>query len=211
MNPRSSYFDLNAFLNHNLNVYLDLLHQMVAINSFTLNPSGVNALGRLTADLFAPLGFEAEFVPSPDFRYGRHLVLTRSGRSRHGETAPAIGLISHLDTVFPPAEEQSNDFHFRIQGDRIYGPGTVDIKGGTVMIYMVLDGLRHFHPEVFEGTTWRILLNAAEEVLAPDFGALCRDFLAAEGLAALVFEGGDVDDGRYQLVTARKGMARFHI
>jgi glutamate carboxypeptidase len=211
MNPRSSYSDLNAFLNHNLNVYLDLLHQMVAINSFTLNPSGVNALGRLTADLFAPLGFEAEFVPSPDFRYGRHLVLTRSGRSRHGETAPAIGLISHLDTVFPPAEEQSNDFHFRIQGDRIYGPGTVDIKGGTVMIYMVLDGLRHFHPEVFEGTTWRILLNAAEEVLAPDFGALCRDFLAAEGLAALVFEGGDVDDGRYQLVTARKGMARYHI
>jgi glutamate carboxypeptidase len=211
MNPRPSFSDLNAFLSHNLNVYLDLLHQMVAINSFTLNPSGVNTLGRLTTDLFAPLGFEAEQVSSPDFRYGRHLVLTRVGRSRDGRPAPVIGLISHLDTVFPLAEEQTNDFHFRIEGDRVYGPGTVDIKGGTVMIYMILDGLRHLYPDVYEGVTWRILLNAAEEILAPDFGELCRRQLGDGTLAALVFEGGDVEDGRYQLVTARKGMARYHI
>jgi glutamate carboxypeptidase len=180
---------------------------MVVINSFTLNPSGVNALGQLTAELFAPLGFEAEFVSPADYRYGRHLILTRKGT---GAAAPAIGLISHLDTVFPPAEEQINNFHFRIEGDHIYGPGTVDIKGGTVMIYMALDGLRHFYPDVFEGVTWRILLNAAEEVLAPDFGDLCRRELG-HALAALVFEGGDVEDGRYKLVTARKGMARYHI
>jgi glutamate carboxypeptidase len=63
---------------------------------------------------------------------------------------------------------------------------------------------------VFQGINWRILLNAAEEVLAPDFGALCRRELE-HALAALVFEGGDVEDGRYKLVTARKGMARYHI
>ena len=210
MNPVASHPELQTFLQRNLNVYLDLLHQMVMVNSFTLNPIGVNALGRLTADLFAPLGFEAEFVPSPDFRYGRHLVLTRAGEPVAGRSAPVIGLISHLDTVYPSAEEQTNDFHFRIEGDRIYGPGTVDIKGGTVMIYMVLDGLRRFYPEVFAGVTWRILLNAAEEILAPDFGALCRDTLGG-ALAALVFEGGDVANGRYQLVTSRKGMARYHI
>jgi glutamate carboxypeptidase len=75
---------------------------------------------------------------------------------------------------------------------------------------MVLDGLRHAFPDVFEGVTWHVLLNAAEEVLAPDFGALARARLA-EARAALVFEGGDVKDGRYQFVTARKGMARYHI
>ena len=211
MNPVSPYNDLRAYLDHNWPAYLDLLHQMVIINSFTLNPRGVNRVGELTAERFASLGFEAEAVPSAGFRHGRHLVLTRAGQARpDGRPAPVLGLISHLDTVFPEAEEQANDFHFRIAGDRIYGPGTVDIKGGTVMIYMVLDGLRHFYPDVFNGVTWRVLLNAAEEVLAPDFGELARERLDG-ALAALVFEGGDVVDGGYLLVTARKGMARYHI
>ena len=203
--------DIRTYLEHHLSLYLDLLHQMVVVNSFTLNSAGVNAVGKLTADLFAPLGFNAEWIPATDFHYGRHLILNRPGRpAANGAPPPTLGLISHLDTVFPAAEEQSNDFHFRIDGDRIYGPGTVDIKGGTVMIYMVLDGLRHFYPDLFAGVTWRVLLNAAEEVLAPDFGALARRELAG-ALAALVFEGGDVEDGRFLLVTARKGMARYHI
>ncbi len=210
MIPHAPYSDLRAFLQHNQSFYLDLLRQMVAVNSFTLNPSGVNALGRLTAELFAPLGFEAETVPSPDYRYGQHLILTRAGHARGDRPAPVIGLISHLDTVFPMAEEQTNDFHFRIEGDRIYGPGTVDIKGGTVMIYMILDGLRHAFPQVYEGITWHILLNAAEEVLAPDFGRLSRERLDG-ALAALVFEGGDVENSVYKLVTARKGMARYRV
>ncbi len=214
MNPVAPYSDLRAYLAHNWPVYLDLLHQMVLINSFTLNPRGVNRLGELTAERFAALGFEAEAVPSEGFRYGRHLVLSRpailENRATGGATAPTIGLISHLDTVFPEIEEQANDFHFRIAGDRIYGPGAVDIKGGTVLIYMVLDGLRHFFPDVFNGVNWLILLNAAEEVLAPDFGELARARLDG-ARAALVFEGGDVKDGRFQFVTARKGMARYHI
>jgi len=209
MNPPASFPELRAYFERNLNDYLDLLRQMVLINSYTANPSGVDALGRLTADQFALLDFTAETVPSTDSRYGHHLILTREGRS--GGDAPVIGLISHLDTVFPAAEEQANDFTWRVEGDRIYGPGTVDIKGGTVMIYMVLDGLRRFYPDVFEGVTWRILLNAAEEVLSRDFGVLCRDALGSRALAALVFEAGDVEDGRYLLVTSRKGMARYQV
>ncbi len=179
MNPPVSFSELHVYFEQNINEYLDLLRQMVGINSFTANPAGVDALGRLTTDRFVALGFTAETVPSTDPRYGHHLILTRAGRS--GDDAPVIGLISHLDTVFPAAEEQSNDFTFRIEGDRIYGPGTVDIKGGTVMIYMVLDGLRRSYPDVFERVTWRILLNAAEEVLSRDFGALCRHVLGPRG------------------------------
>lgn len=210
MNPVAPFSDVRAYLEHNWPVYLDLLHRMVLINSFTLNPRGVNRLGEVTAECFAPLGFAAEHVQAAGFSYGHHLLLTRPGRPRADGPPPKMGLISHLDTVFPEIEEQANDFHFRIAGDRIYGPGTVDIKGGTVMIYMVLDGLRRFYPAIFEGVNWHILLNAAEEVLAPDFGALARQRLEG-GLAALVFEGGDVVNNRYQLVTARKGMARYHI
>ncbi|HEX6387634.1 MAG TPA: M20/M25/M40 family metallo-hydrolase, partial [Anaerolineae bacterium] len=199
------YTQLQTYLEQHLPSYLDLLQQMVAINSFTANADGVNALGKLTADRFAGLGFTAETVPSAVPEYGKHLVLTRSGTSGR-----QIGLVSHLDTVFPPEEEWRNNFVWREEGDRIYGPGTVDIKGGTVVIYMMLDALRALLPELFEKITWVILIDASEEAEAEDFGRLCIERLAGpQTLACLIFEGGQMEGREFLLVVARKGMAVF--
>lgn len=199
---------LQRYLEQNQPAYFDLLRQMVAINSFTTNRAGVRQLAGLTAAAFEHLGFTTERVQTVDPLYGQHLVLTReSGR----DGAPTIGLISHLDTVYPALEEQTNDFRWRVEGDRLYGPGTVDIKGGTTVIFMILDGLRETNPELLDAVNWVILLNAAEEVLVQDFGALCRDRLGAAALAALVFEGGSRQDNCFKVVTSRKGMARYHI
>ena len=76
-------------------------------------------------------------MPSANQAWGDHLVLTRRGRS-----AKSIALVSHLDTVFPPEEEARNNFHWLVEGDRIFGPGTHDIKGGSVMMWLVLSALR---------------------------------------------------------------------
>ena len=206
--------NLQNNLQENLPRNLDLLRQMVGINSFTSNPAGVNELGKLTAGIFADLGFQAEFVQAADFIYGQHLVLTRPGRPLNGRGAPKIGLISHLDTVYPAAEERDNDFYWRVSGKRIYGPGVYDIKGGTIMMYMVLAALQAEAPAFFDSVTWIVLLNAAEEALVPDFGRLILEHLAGDTLASLVFEGGEVEHvqpGEYRLVVARKGMARYHV
>lgn len=194
-------------LNQQLPSTLELLKRMVAINSFTTNRAGVNQLGKLTADAFASLGFSPEFVPSAYPSYGDHVVLTRRGRSGR-----AIGLISHLDTVFPPEEEIQNQFFWREEGDRIYGPGTMDIKGGTVLIWMMLRAMEQFAPDAFDDTTWIILLDASEEALSCDFGHLCVERLGGgRALAALVFEAGGRAGQRYQVVTARKGRATFRV
>jgi glutamate carboxypeptidase len=202
---------LKLHLDQQLSARLDLLQQMVSINSFTANPQGVNQLGDLTADAFAHLGFTADRVQATDFLYGKHLVLTRPGQSKDHQPAPKIGLISHLDTVYPAAEEIDNDFHWRISGKRIYGPGIYDIKGGTVMILLVLSALQAVAPNLFNSITWVIFLNAAEESLVSDFGQLCLERLNGEALAALVFEGGESNGAGFKLVVARKGMARYHI
>jgi glutamate carboxypeptidase len=141
---------MKEYLNSQLPAALEMLRQMVGINSFTGNPEGVNHLGRFTADCFAPLGFESDFIPSTNPSWGNHLVLTRRGKS-----GKSIALVSHLDTVFPPEEEVRNDFRWRREGDRIFGPGTHDIKGGTAMIWLVLSALREHAPKVFEDITWR--------------------------------------------------------
>lgn len=191
----------------NLPDYLETLRQMVAINSFTAYAAGVNELGELTADLFAGLGFKAEFIQSAIAHYGKHLVLTRNGR-----TNKTIGLVSHLDTVFPAHEEELNNFHWREEGDRIYGPGTVDIKGGTVLIYMILDALSQHAPEQFDDMNWVILVDASEEAEAEDFGQLCIERLEGpDTLGCLIFEGGSKVEDTYQIVVARKGMAIFQV
>lgn len=201
---------IQAYLNRNFNEYLDIHKQMVDVNSFTANPQGVNALGELTARLFARLGFEAEHVQSVHQQYGQHLFLFRAGDAP-SKDRNALALVSHLDTVFPPEEEQENEFTWRVEGDRIYGPGTVDIKGGTVMIYMVLDTIRQFAPQEFQATDWSVCLNASEEVLSDEFAQLCQERLPEGAKACLVFEGGTPSQDAFPLVVARKGRATFNV
>jgi glutamate carboxypeptidase len=185
---------------------LEMLRQMVDINSFTGNALGVDRLGRLTAECFAPLGFEAEFVPSVEPGRGQHLLLTRRGRS-----ARSVAMISHLDTVFPPEEEARHNFHWQPEGDRVFGPGTQDIKGGTVMMWLVLTALRAQRPEVFNQVTWKLFWNSSEEVLSVDFGRLCRERFDRETVAALVFEAEGRLGGDRLLVVARKGRATWRV
>ncbi len=197
---------LKDYLAGQLPAGLELLRQMVGINSFTTNREGVNRLGRLTAERFAPLGFRAEFVPATNPEWGDHLVLTRAGKSPR-----SIAMVSHLDTVFPPEEEKRNGFMWRPEGDRIFGPGTHDIKGGTVMMWLVLSALRAQAPQVFEAVTWKLFWNAAEECFSPDFGEVCRQRIDNETMAALVFEAEGRSATESLLVVARKGRATWRV
>ena len=197
---------LKLFLEQHLPATLDLLREMVDINSFTANPNGVNRLARLTAEAFAPMGFTAETVPSINPAYGDHLVLTRRGRG-----AKSIAMISHLDTVFPPEEEARNNFRWLPEGDRIYGPGTHDIKGGTAMMWLVIETLRACAPDVFEDVTWKLFWNSSEEVLSHDFGDVCRARFEPHTLGALVFESEGRLGDETLMVVARKGRATWRV
>jgi glutamate carboxypeptidase len=194
------------FLEAQMPAALELLRRMVRQNSFTENAQGVNRTAELTAEAFAPLGFSAERVRSTNPAWGDHLVLTRSGNPDK-----SIAMISHLDTVFPPEEEARNNFHWSVEGDRIFGPGTHDIKGGTVMMWLVLSALRELAPETFEAVSWTLLWNSSEECFSPDFGELCRKRMAAGTRAALVFEAEGRAGKTPLLVVARKGRGSWRV
>jgi glutamate carboxypeptidase len=185
---------------------LDWLRRMVEINSFTTNIAGVNAVGRLTAECFAELGFEPEFVAATHPQHGSHLILRRGPAEQ-----PPIVLVTHLDTVFPPEEELANDFRWQPDGRRIYGPGTVDNKGGTAMIWLMMKVMQQMLPDLFESTHWLIAANSAEEVIGSDFANRTQERCPQGVRAVLVFEGGPRDAQGWHLVTARKGRAEFRI
>jgi glutamate carboxypeptidase len=191
---------LKSFLQDQMPKALELLKEMVGINSFTSNRKGVNRLGQVTAESFEELGFEKELVPSTNPDWGNHLFMIRRGRSTKN-----VALIAHLDTVFPPEEELANGFHWQVDGDRAYGPGTLDIKGGTVMMWLVLTALRAHAPRIFEEITWRLLWNSSEECLSPDFEGVCRQRFDGDTVAALVFEAENRAKAGSLMVAARKG------
>ncbi len=197
---------LKPYLETLMPAALEMLRAMVQINSFTAYKAGVERLARLTADSFAPLGFSAELVPCANPLWAPHLVLTRPGRGSR-----SLVMVSHLDTVFPPEEEARNHFEWQVEGDRIFGPGTHDIKGGTVMMWLVLSALRQQVPAVFEDMTWKLFWNSAEECFSPDFGAVCTSRFDRGALAALVFESEGRSPGGSMLVVARKGRGTWRL
>jgi glutamate carboxypeptidase len=179
---------------------------MVAINSFTANPAGIDRVGKLIAASFAELGYTARFISPSHPEHGHHLVLRRP----HKDGAPTVALISHLDTVYTEEEEQRNDFRWREEGTRIHGPGTHDIKGGNALIWLMLTVLQESDPQTFGAVNWVILFNACEEVISTDFRKLAAEELPADTRACLVFEGdGGMHDADFAMVSARKGRAVF--
>jgi glutamate carboxypeptidase len=131
--------------------------------------------------------------------------------TRPGRSSRSIALISHLDTVFPPEEETRNNFHWQVEADRIFGPGTHDIKGGTIMMWLVLGALRNLAPAAFEAITWKLIWNSSEECYSPDFGDVCRGHFDSNTLGALVFESEGRTSKTGLLVVARKGRGTWRM
>ncbi len=166
---------------------IEQLRRLVEVNSFTGNRAGVSQVGRLVEEMFLPLGFLAR-------RIGDHLVL-----EKEGARGPKLLLVGHLDTVYP------ENFPWREERGRIYGPGVCDMKGGIVVMAMAL---REFPvtPDV------TLLFNASEEGGCADFAAIARSFVRPETRACLVYEPGlEAEDGATTLVIQRKGSGRFRV
>lgn len=200
--------DLQLSAERHLPAALDLLRELVGINSFTANAAGVEAVAKRTAEAFAPLGFEASLVPCTTPGTGPHLFLTRKGAG----SAPIV-LVTHSDTVFPPEEEARNDFKWdeRPEEGRIYGPGSIDNKGGTILIWLLLQALRDCAPEIFDSTHWVVAANAAEEITGDDFGLATTRLCGGKARAVLVFEGGPVDGQGWHIVSSRKGRSTWKL
>lgn len=106
------------------------LKTLVDLNTYTANEAGVDQGMAFLDTLAHRLGLQVETVNT------RHRLL-KAQSATPGK--PRIMLISHMDTVFPPAPE-GEFLHYEPLGDGfVRGPGTGDIKGGMLMgVYAML-------------------------------------------------------------------------
>jgi glutamate carboxypeptidase len=105
------------------------LSEIVSIESPSTDPAGVAALARRIDEELSPLGLPGEVAPVE----GAGPIL-RAGAGEGG-----IMLLGHLDTVWDTGTLARRPI--RIEGDRFYGPGAYDMKGGIVVMVFALKAL----------------------------------------------------------------------
>lgn len=170
----------------------------LALESPTHHAPGVNGMMDLVAAEVEGLPIAVERLPGRD-GLGDMLIL-RAGLD-NGE--PAVALMSHLDTVHPVGTS-ARDLPIRIEGDRLYGPGACDMKGGAWL------ALQAFKDVARAGSAKRpmvYLFTPDEEIGSPTSRPVIEQIGKASA-AVLVTEGAR-DGGR--IVTARKGVGRFEV
>lgn len=114
---------------------LQLLEQLVNINSGTMNFTGIKNLADIVAKELQQLGFATEWIPlDKTANRAGHLFAEREGNS-----GKRVLLLGHLDTVF---NEDSPLQTFSRAGKLAYGPGVIDMKGGIVTIISALKALQ---------------------------------------------------------------------
>ena len=118
---------------------VDLTRQLVAFDS--VNPGlvpgavGEGPIAQFVADRLSGSGFEVRLVPALSDPRRMSVIAVRDG-SRPGRT---VVLNGHLDTV--GVEGMAEPFTARIDGDRMFGRGTSDMKGGVAGLVIAAEQL----------------------------------------------------------------------
>lgn len=133
---------------------IQLLAKLVDINSGTTNVKGVNIVGKMIEAELQTLGFKTWWVAEPA-RFERAGTLLAE---RVGTQGKPILLIGHLDTVFA---NSAHPQQFEIHGNSAKGPGSIDDKGGVVVMLYALKALQAMH--ALENTSIAIALTGDEE------------------------------------------------
>lgn len=177
--------------------FLPVLRRWVEQNSYTADVAAVNALADLLVADFSLPELTVERRPGNDF--GDHLVWRTPAYSARPDAR--VLLLGHHDTVHAPG---SFDV-WEVEGDRLRGPGVLDMKGGLLVIHAALTALSEVG--ALAELPLAVFSVGDEELGSPDSRAWVQD-LARGAREALVFEAGRAEDA---IITRRKGTGKFNV
>lgn len=177
--------------------FLDSTRRMVDIESPSLDEAGLHAMELELTRQIGELGGEVEAVPAT-VGPGRHVLGRWKGRG-----TSRILIVSHMDTVYPAGILKS--FPWRRDGNRVYGPGVLDDKGGIALALMAVRLLRDAGSDGFGTIT--LLSTTDEEKQSAGSKDLIKT-LAGQNDVAFVMEFGTPDD---RIVLSRKGIGYLRV
>lgn len=174
------------------------IRRWVEIESQSVNAAGVNRMMDDVERLLRETGAQVERIAGQG-GFGDCVAAA----SPWGGDAPGVLVLSHLDTVHPDGTLDINPY--RVDGDKVFGPGTYDMKGGAYL------GFAAFQSLVREGRTTPLpvrFLYVSDEEVGSRTSRHLIEAAADQAKYVLVTEparrGGMV-------VTGRRGSARYVI
>jgi glutamate carboxypeptidase len=183
-----------------------LLKLLVETESPSHDKAAVDRVGAIVAEQARKLGAQVETITNKET--GDHILakFALSGATRFAGNevearAEGILILCHMDTVFPLGT--INITPYREEGEKIFGPGTLDMKAGIVIALAAIEKAQMF------GLNRPVtLLCTSDEEIGSHTSRELIESLAKESALVLVMEGALLDGS---LKTWRKGVGEFWV
>src|SRR5581483_8717965 len=171
---------------------IELLKRIVDVDSGTGDITGGERVETILSEPLRAAGATVRTAPAEVKGVAPNLIAVF-----HGSGKARMLIIAHVDTVFGPGTVAKRSF--RIEGDRAYGPGVGDEKGGVVSAVTALQILHRLGFKDYATIT--LLLDGSEELGSPGSTRLIQT-LARQNDVEFNMEPGDPPDA---LTVWRKG------
>ena len=175
------------------------LRRWVECESPTFDAAAVARVMDMAARDLALMGARIETIPGR-MGYG---PCVRATFPHPNPSLPGVLVMGHMDTVHPVGTLEP--LPWRVEGNRVYGPGVYDMKGGN---WIALEAIRQLiRAGIATSRPVTVLLTSDEEIGSPS----TRDLIEAEAArhaVVLVPEPARPDGG---VVTGRYAIARFNL
>jgi glutamate carboxypeptidase len=184
------------------------IQELVELESPSDDKAAVDRVAEIVAAKFSQLNGAVRVHEAKNF--GNHLQVDFPGTSVSGKSSSAksdskpVLLLGHYDTVYPLGTLVT--MPCRVQGDRLTGPGVLDMKSGIALMLHAIQGLQSWHGELLRPVT--VLLVSDEEVGSNSSRAI-TEALAKKAAAVLVLEPSYGLRGAVK--TGRKGIGEYTV
>lgn len=172
--------DFNLYFKSRQGEMIHVLKKMVALESPTGDKKAVDACSAFAVKELKKSG--GRVVSFPQKSIGDLHLIEFDGGAGAGEKKPLL-VLTHIDTVWPVGKSEKMPFY--ISGDKIHGPGVLDMKAGLVMAVFALGALRNLN--IRTSKKIGVFINSAEETGDPAAHAVIRK-IARKASAVLCLE-----------------------
>jgi glutamate carboxypeptidase len=146
---------------------IHLLKQITALESPTEDKKAVDACSAFVAKEFKKIGGRITTLPQKEIG---DLTVVEYAPGRVKDADDETLVLTHIDTVWPVGKIAKMPFY--VSGEKLYGPGVLDMKSGLVMLVFALSTLRSLNLKPRKRIT--ILINSAEETGHPSAHEVIR-------------------------------------
>jgi len=186
-----------AYFESRLPALVQTIREFVEIESPSDNKLAADRMGTLLAARFEAAGGRGSVHRAE--KYGDNIQIDFPGRDK---TKPVL-LLGHFDTVYPLGTLANMPCHQT--GDRLHGPGVLDMKSGVALMLYAIEALKSWHGALPRPVT--VFLVSDEEVGSYSSRKITEK-LARESAAVLVLEPAGP---RGAVKTARKGVGEYFL